>query len=87
MAVAGWIVLGAIVGVLSNRIAGHGSAALASTVLGGMVGALVSGTVVSVAFGLGPIRLEAGAAAILLVGGAAVLIRLKEARLGRPPAR
>ena len=82
MAVAGWLLMGAIVGVVLNRLAGEGARSMPITVIGAMTGALVGGTIVSAALGIAAIGYEAGVALVLLAAVAAVRIAVEEERLG-----
>ena len=82
MAVAGWLLLGALVGVVLNRLAGESARSLPITVIGAMAGALVGGTITSAALGLVAIGSEAVVALIVLAAAAAVRIGIEEARVG-----
>jgi hypothetical protein len=82
MAVAGWMVLGAIAGVVLNRLTGESARTMPITVIGAMSGALLGGTVVSAGFGRGAIGYEAVAALIILAAAAAVRIWTEEGNVG-----
>jgi hypothetical protein len=82
MAVAGWLLLGAIAGVVLNRLAGESVRSMPITVIGAMLGALVGGTIAFAALGFGSIGYEAVVALVLLAAAAAVRIAIEEGRLG-----
>jgi hypothetical protein len=81
-AVAGWLVLGAIAGVVLNRLAGESAGSMPITVIGAMTGALVGGTIVSATLGTAAIGYEAIVALVLLAAVAAARIAVEEGRLG-----
>jgi uncharacterized protein YejL (UPF0352 family) len=87
MAVAGWLALGALAGVLMSRLAHHAPADTVLTVVGAMVGALLGGTVVTVALDRTSIGYVFVTAMVVLIGVAAALIRVQEAGRGRGPSR
>ena len=78
MAVVGWLLLGAIAGVVVNRLGGDGARSLTVTVIGAMTGALVGGTAMSAAFGIAAVGYETVVALVVLAVAAAARIAIEE---------
>jgi hypothetical protein len=78
MAVVGWLLLGAVAGVVVNQLEGEGARSLTLTVIGAMTGALIGGTVMSAAFGIAAVGSETVLALVVLAVAAAVRIALEE---------
>jgi hypothetical protein len=82
MAVLGWLLLGAIAGVVVNRLAGQSARSMPITMMGAMTGALMGGTLLSTAIGRGAIGVEAVVALVALLAAAVARIGIEEGRRG-----
>jgi uncharacterized membrane protein YeaQ/YmgE (transglycosylase-associated protein family) len=85
MSIITWIVLGAIMGFMANRLApGRFPAGVLGTVIGGVAGAFLGGATFSLIAGRGVSGFDGLSLLIAFAGAAALLAILRKASLAEP---
>ena len=87
MSVLTWIILGTVVGVLSNwLVPGRFPGGILGTVVGGMAGAFLGGAIFTLVASRGVAGLDVLNLLIAFIGAAILLTLLRVAGWARPPA-
>jgi uncharacterized membrane protein YeaQ/YmgE (transglycosylase-associated protein family) len=85
VSIIGWIVLGAIVGLLANRLVpGRFPGGIPGTVLGGMDGAVIGGGIFSLIADRGVAGLDLVSLIIAFIGAALLLTAIRKAGHAEP---